>query len=260
MKNAELKIKNFLFSFVLLSVMVFACTAQDKPEFEKPLNVLVFSKTSGFRHESISSGLKMLFDHSAKQNWVITATENDALLRDGFLSTFDVVVFMNPTGNAIDADGQAAFEKFMKTGKGFVGIHAAADCEYEWPYYGSLVGGYFKTHPASQTATVVFEKSEHPAMKPFNGMKSYSTFDEWYTFKENPRPNVHVLATLDETTIKKFDNDNFRMGDHPIIWWNEKNGIRSFYTGFGHTHEAFQDEKIQEHIKNAINWAGKRIN
>ena len=228
MKNLKFKMRNFLFLSVAMMVMVFACTAQDKPDFEKPMQVLVFSKTAGFRHESISSGLKMLSDQCKKQNWVITATENAALFREGFLMNFDVVVFLNPTGDAIDAEGQAAFEKVMKSGKGFVGIHAAADCEYEWPFYGSLVGGYFKTHPASQTATVVFEKSDHPAMKPFQGMTTYSTFDEWYTFKENPRAKVKVLATLDETSIKKFDNDNFRMGDHPIIWWNEKDGIRSF--------------------------------
>jgi type 1 glutamine amidotransferase len=253
--------KNLLFSIIALAVITFACTAQDNnPEFEKPVNVLVFSKTSGFRHESISSGLKMLFDQSKKQNWVITATENAGLFTNDFLSNFDVVVFLNPTGDAIDAGGQAAFEKFMKSGKGFVGIHAAADCEYEWPFYGKLVGGYFKTHPASQEATVVFEKSDHPAVKPFKGMKSYTTYDEWYTFKENPRPYVNVLATIDESSIKKYDNDNWKMGDHPIIWWSEKDGIRSFYTGFGHTHEAFQDKYIIEHITNAINWAVRRIN
>jgi type 1 glutamine amidotransferase len=251
--------KNLLLAFISLVVSVFACIAQDKPTFEKPINVLVFSKTAGFRHESISSGLKMLYDQSKKQNWVITATENSGLFTDGFLADFDLVVFLNPTGDAVDASGQTAFEKFMKSGKGFVGIHASADCEYEWPFYGSLVGGYFKTHPAQQKATVVFEKSDHPAMSPFKGMTSYTTWDEWYTFKENPRPNIHVLATLDESTIKKFDNDNFRMGDHPIIWWNDKDGIRSFYTGFGHTHEAFQDKLIIEHITNAINWAARRI-
>jgi hypothetical protein len=253
--------KNLLFVIITFTVMAFACTAQDnKPEFENPVNVLVFSKTAGFRHESISSGLKMLFDQSKKQNWVITATENSGLLRDDFLSKFDVVVFLNPTGDAICADGQAAFEKFMKSGKGFVGIHAAADCEYEWPFYGKLVGGYFKTHPVSQEATVVFENFDHPAMKPFKGMKSYTTYDEWYTFKENPRSHVNVLATIDESSIKKYENDNWKMGDHPIIWWSEKDGIRSFYTGFGHTHESFQDKYIIEHITNAVNWAVRRIN
>ncbi len=253
--------KNLILSFLVMAFFVITCNAQDdKQAFEKPINVLVFSKTLGYRHESISSGLKMLYDQSKKQNWVITATENAGLLRDDFLAKFDVAVFLNPTGDAVCDEGQAAFEKWMNSGKGLVGIHAAADCEYDWNYYDQLLGAHFKTHPPSQKATVVFENFDHPAMAPFKEMKSYTTYDEWYTFKENPRPNVKVLATLDESTIKKFDNDNFRMGDHPLIWWKEKNGIRSFYTGFGHTHEAFQDKLIIEHITNAINWAVRRIN
>ena len=252
--------KNYLLALICFSLLALEGNAQnDKPEFEKSIHVLVFTKTEGYRHESISSGLKMLYDLSKKQNWVITATENAQLLRDDFLATFDVAVFINPTGNAICDAGKAAFEKWMDSGKGFVGIHSATDFEYDWEYYGNLCGAYFKTHPASQEATIVFENTDHPAMKPFKGMKSYTTFDEWYTFKENPRPNVNVLATLDENSIKQFSNDNFRMGDHPIIWFHEKNGVRSFYTGLGHTHEAFQDKLIVEHIKNAINWAAKRI-
>ncbi len=245
---------------LLFFVSLISCAQEKQPEFEKPMNILVFSKTMGFRHESISSGLKMLYDQSKKQNWVITATENSELLQDQFLSGFDVVVFLNPTGDAIQNKNQETFEKWMNSGKGFVGIHAAADCEYEWPWYGSLVGGYFKTHPAAQEATVIFENFDHPSMKPFKGMKSYTTFDEWYTFKENPRQKVNVLASLDESSIKKYDNENWKMGDHPIIWWSEKEGVRSFYTGFGHTHEAFQDKKVIDHITNAVNWAGHRIN
>ncbi|NQU85381.1 MAG: ThuA domain-containing protein [Mariniphaga sp.] len=202
----------------------------------------------------------MLYDLSKQQNWIITATENAGLLRENLLSKTDVVVFLNPTGDAICDEGQAAIEDFFKSPKGFVGIHAAADCEYDWKFFDDLLGAHFKTHPPSQDATVLFENFDHPAMIPFKGKKSYSTFDEWYTFKVNPREKVNVLATLDESTIKKFDNDNFRMGDHPLIWWTEKEGVRSFYTGFGHTNESFQDKYIIEHIKNAINWAAKRIN
>lgn len=252
--------KNLILAIFAFFFLTISCSAQnDKPEFDNPINVLVFSKTMGYRHESISTGLKMLYDQSKKQNWVITATENSGLFSDDFLSNFDVVVFLNPTGDAINSGGEAAFEKFMNSGKGFVGIHAAADCEYDWEYYAKLNGAHFKTHPEQQTATVFFENYDHPAMKPFKNMKSYTTHDEWYTFKVNPRPNVNVLATIDESSIKKFDNDNWKMGDHPIIWWHENNRIRSFYTGFGHTHEAFQDELIIEHITNAINWAARRI-
>lgn len=250
--------KNFiilLLSFLMINVVG---NAQKKQEFEKPINILVFSKTAGFRHASISSGLKMLMDNSKEQNWVITATEDASLLRDNFLARFDVAVFLNPTGDAICDEGQAAFEKFMKSGKGFVGIHAASDFEYEWPFYGDLIGGYFLTHPPAQKATIIFENFDHPAMKPFKGMKTYTTFDEWYSFRKNPRPNVNVLARLDESTIKA-KNDKWKMGDHPLIWWNEKDGMRSFYTVFGHTHEAFQDKLVIEHIKIAINWAAKRI-
>ncbi|HKI88460.1 MAG TPA: ThuA domain-containing protein [Draconibacterium sp.] len=249
---------------VLLIALSFAaltaCTQNEDVTFTKPIHILVFSKTNGYRHASISSGLKMLYDQSKKQNWVITATEDSTLFRNDFLSGFDVAVFLSPTGDAIGDEGQVAFEKFMKSGKGFVGIHAAADFEYDWPFYGKLVGAYFKTHPPAQKATVVFENTDHPAMKPFRGMKSYTTFDEWYSYRENPRPNVHVLAHLDESTIKKSSNDEWKMGDHPIIWWSDKDGIRSFYTVFGHPAEAFQDVKVIEHITNAINWAARRIN
>ena len=252
--------KNLLsITAIFLVISLLSCAQENQPLFDKPANILVFSKTVGFRHESISSGLKMLVDQSKTQNWVITATEDGELFSSDFLSNFDVIVFLNPTGDALDEKAQAAFEKVMRNGKGFVGIHAAADCEYEWGFYGNLVGGYFKIHPPAQEATIVFENQDHPAMEPFKEMKSYTTFDEWYTFKENPRKSVNVLATLDETTIKKFNNEDWKMGDHPIIWWQEDNGVRSFYTGFGHTHEAFQDKNIIEHITNAINWAAKRI-
>lgn len=251
--------RNLLFLLLSFLMITSVSNAQKKQEFEKSINVLVFSKTAGFRHASISSGLKMLSDHSKGQNWVITATEDASLFTDDFLARFDVAVFLNPTGDAVADDGQAAFEKFMKSGKGFVGIHAAADCEYEWSFYGDLVTGYFRTHPPAQKATVIFENFDHPAMKPFEGKKTYTTVDEWYSFKENPRPNVNVLASLDENSLKKGKDDKWKMGDHPLIWWNEKDGMRSFYTVFGHTHEAFQDRLIQDHIKNAINWAAKRI-
>src|SRR5690554_6102798 len=171
--------KKFLVTLICFSILTLGSQAQNnKPEFEKPIHILVFTKTAGYRHESISSGLKMLYDLSEKQNWVITATENEKLLRDDFLSNFDVAVFLNPTGDAMCDAGKQAFEKWMNSGKGFVGIHSASDFEYDWTYYGKLCGAYFKTHPAAQEATVVFENRDHPAMKPFKGMKSYTTFDE----------------------------------------------------------------------------------
>jgi len=239
----------------LLFILVFSCIAQDNK-----INVLVFSKTNGFRHNSISSGLKMMSDLAQERKWVLTATENADLFTPEFLKTFDVVVFLNPTQDVLNEMQQKNFEAFMADGKGFVGIHAAADCEYDWPWYGQLNGAFFKTHPAAQKATVIIEDTDHPSMVPFKGMKSYTTFDEWYSFKENPRAKVHVLARLDETSLDAATQkeDKWKMGDHPLIWYQEIGNIRSFYTGFGHTPEAFQDPKIKEHIGGAVDWAAKR--
>jgi type 1 glutamine amidotransferase len=239
----------------LLLMIAVSCFAQDKK-----INVLVFSKTMGYRHNSISSGLKMMSELAQERNWILTATENADLFTPEFLKTFDVVVFLNPTQDVLNEQQQQNFEAFMSAGKGFVGIHAAADCEYDWPWYGQLNGAFFKTHPAAQTATVIFENTDHPSMAPFKGMTTYRTFDEWYSFKENPRAKVHVLARLDETSLdeKTMKDDKWKMGDHPLIWYQEMGNTRSFYTVFGHTPEAFQDPKIIEHIGCAVDWVAKR--
>ncbi len=213
----------------LLLIAVFACHAQNKK-----INVLVFSKTTGFRHNSISSGLKMMSDLAQDRKWILTATENADLFTPEFLKTFDAVVFLNPTMEVLNDQQQKNFEEFMATGKGFVGIHAAADCEYEWPWYGKLNGAFFKTHPPAQTATVIFEDTDHPSMVPFKGM------DE---------------TSLDEATLK---DDKWKMTDHPLIWSQEIGNSRSFYTVFGHTPEAFQDPKVKEHIGCAVDWVAKR--
>jgi len=247
--------KKLISVMLLLTIMTITGIAQDKK-----INVLVFSKTMGFRHNSISSGLKMLSDLAQERKWVLTSTEDANLFTPDFLKNFDVVVFLNPTMDVLNEQQQKDFEAFMNTGKGFVGIHAAADCEYDWAWYGQLNGAFFKTHPACQEGTVIFENTDHPSMAPFKGMTTYRTIDEWYTFKENPRAKVHVLARLDETSLdeKTLKDDKWKMGDHPLIWYQEMGQTRSFYTVFGHTPEAFVDPKVKEHIGCAIDWVAKR--
>ena len=239
----------------LILGIVLSAIAQDKK-----INVLVFSKTMGYRHNSISTGLKMMSDLAQERKWVLTATENAELFTPEFLKTFDVVVFLNPTQDVLNEQQQKNFEAFMAGGKGFVGIHAAADCEYDWAWYGQLNGAFFKTHPPAQTGTVIMENTAHPTMLPFKGMETYTTFDEWYSFKENPRAKVHVLARLDEKSLNEATqkDDKWKMGDHPLIWYQETGNTRSFYTVFGHTPEAFIDPKIKEHIGCAVDWVAKR--
>lgn len=254
---------NKLLLLIFITALLFNTASAQNQDEKKPekINILVFSKTAGFRHNSIPSGIKMISELGQKQNWTVTCTENANLFATDFLNQMDVVVFLNPTMDVFDDKQQKAFDKFIKSGKGFVGIHAATDCEYDWSWYGGLTGAYFRTHPPAQEGTVIIESTDHPAMAPFIGMSTYITFDEWYSFKENPRKNenIHVLASLDENSIKKAKNDEWKMGDHPLIWYQEYEGTRSFYTVFGHTNEAFEDENVQMHIAAAINWAARRV-
>jgi type 1 glutamine amidotransferase len=245
---------------LVFSLGVMAQGDKKTPE-QKKLNVLVFSKTSGFRHTSIPSGIKAITTLAQQKGWIVTATEDPTLFTDDFLVRFDVCVFLNPTANVLDEAQEKAFTAFIRSGKGFVGIHASADCEYDWKWYGELNGAFFKTHPPYQQATINIENTNHPAMKPFLGMKTFTVEDEWYSFKENPRGKVTVLATLDESSIKKLPKDDaWKMGDHPVIWYHEFDGYRSFYTVFGHGDSSFENENIRQHLFYAIEWAGRRIN
>jgi len=249
-----------IFSVILITTCVIA---QDIA----PINVLVFTKTKGFRHESISSGVKCMWELGLKHKWNVTATEDATLFNDAFLSGFDVVVWLNTTMDVLDEQQQEAFMKYYRSGKGYVGIHAAADTEYDWPWYGQLVGGaWFKGHPPTQLATLVIEDTNHPSMDIFKsmGMKTWTVTDEWYAHKANPRPHVHVLMTLDESTVKNLGQnpDPKRVlmeGDHPMAWYHEMEGGRAFYTNRGHTPESFEDVVLREHFRGGIEWAARRI-
>lgn len=245
-------------AFLILSLII---SLGSIAQSEKKLAVFVFSKTKGFRHKSIPAGLMTIATLSQERGWVLTATEDESFFTEDNLSKFDVCIFLNPTGDILNEDQQRAFESFIKKGKGFVGIHASADCEYDWKWYGELNGAYFKTHPPYQIATINIENTNHPAMKPFPDMKTYTVEDEWYSFKENPRGKVTVLATLDESSIKILPKKDpgWRMGDHPVIWYHEFEGARAFYTVFGHGDNAFENDKIKEHLGAAIEWAGKKL-
>ena len=243
---------------VAVSLGVMAQTDQNSTG-QKKLSVLVFSKTTGYRHTSIPNGIKAITTLAQEKGWVVTATEDATLFTDEFLARFDVCVFLNPTSKVLNEAQQMAFTKFIKSGKGFVGIHAATDCEYDWKWYGELVGAYFKTHPPYQLATINIESTKHPAMKPFVGMKTFTFEDEWYSFRENPRGKVTVLATLDESSIKKLPkDDSWKMGDHPVIWTNEKMKARNVYFLMGHHANLVKTDVFKIMVGNAILWASKK--
>lgn len=232
----------------LLPLVLGVATATGTPSNNLPYKVLVFSKTAAFRHTSIPNGLAAIQQLGVENNFQVAATEDAALFNDAFLAQFRVVVFLMTTGDVLDATQQAAFERYIRAGNGYVGVHSASDTAYTWPWYGELVGAYFSNHPAIQKATVRIEDAQHPSTRFFAG--PWFRTDEWYNFQTNPRSNVHVLATLDETTYS-----GGTMGDHPIAWYHDFGGGRAWYTAGGHTAASYTEPLFRAHLLGGIQYA-----
>jgi len=228
---------------------VFAQGDCPAPDASSPLEVLVFSRTEGFRHGSITDGLAMMNTLATQRNWNVTTTEDNTFFTPANLSGFDVVVWLNTTGDVLDAPEEAAFQTYIEGGGGFAGIHSATDTEYDWAWYGELVGAYFDGHPAIQNGTIDVEITTHPATVdlPNPWMKS----EEWYNFESNPRSIVDVLLTVDETTYS-----GGTMGDdHPISWAHTNKGGRAFYTALGHSGSNYTETNFVNHVRGGIEWA-----
>jgi glucose/arabinose dehydrogenase/type 1 glutamine amidotransferase len=210
--------------------------------------VLVFSKTAGFRHDAIPEGVAALKELGASSDITVDATETAAQFTPENLARYDAVVFLSTTGDVLNDTQQKAFEDYIAAGGGYMGVHAAADTEYDWPYYGKLVGAWFDSHPAIQKATVRVEDRDNPATKHLD--PAWERTDELYNYRTNPRDNVHVLASLDETTYQ----GGSMKGDHPIAWCQNYGGGRSFYTGLGHTKESYAEDAFRGHLLGGLKY------
>jgi type 1 glutamine amidotransferase len=216
---------------------------------EPPGRVLVFSRTTGFRHDSIPDGITAIRSLGAKHGFTVDATEDPSVFEDSRLSPYAAVVFLSTTGDVLDDRQQAAFERFVAKGRGFVGVHSAADTEYGWAWYGGLVGAYFKSHPAIQPATVLIADAAHAST--WTLPAAWGRTDEWYNFQANPRGRVHILATLDEKSYAGGE-----MGeDHPIAWCQFYQGGRCWYTALGHTRETYAEPLFLDHLLGGIQFA-----
>ncbi|MFF7393635.1 ThuA domain-containing protein [Streptomyces scabiei] len=215
-------------------------------------DVLVFSKTAGFRHDSIPAGTQAIRDLGAANNFTVTATEDGNQFTTANLSRYEAVIFLNTTGDVLNDAQQSAFQSYIGAGGGFVGVHSAADTEYNWPFYGELVGAYFARHPAVQQAAIKVEGRAHAATAHLP--QTWTRTDEWYDYRTNPRTTARVLTTLDESSYSGGS-----MGaDHPHSWCKTLSGGRSFYTGGGHSQASYAEPAFRAHLLGGIRYAAGR--
>jgi cytochrome c len=229
-----------------VTLLVLGTTWSAQPATAPSFAVLVFTKTTGFHHDSITDGIAALAALGEAHGFAIDATEDAGRFTDATLGRYRVVIFLNTTGDVLGADQKSAFERYIHGGGGFVGIHSASDTEYGWPWYGRLVGAFFASHPEIQPARVRIVDSGHPSTRdlPANWLRT----DEWYNFRSNPRGAVHLLATLDEASYQ-----GGTMGsDHPLAWCHDFEGGRAWYTAMGHTADSYAEPLFRAHLLGGI--------
>lgn len=231
--------------------MCFPSCAQDKPksaeQTKMPELVLVFTKTDGYRHKSIEKGMEVLREMGRENGFIPLQTENGEDFNPDNLTNYKLVVFLSTTEDVLNAQQQRAFEGYIKNGGSYMGIHAAADTEFDWPWYGRLVGGYFVDHPAIQQANIRLVDSDHPSTAHLPEL--WTRTDEWYNYKEL-NPKVNVLLNLEESSYEGGTNGE----NHPIAWYHEFEGGRAFYTGLGHTEESYDEPAFRQHLLGGLEW------
>ena len=246
MKNKS-NLLRIAFLFIALGIMGAVSAVIIPP---KQVKILVFFETKGFYHSSIPVAVAALQKLGQSNNMIVDTTSESATFLQPDLDKYGAIVFMSTTGDVFNEAEQTAFKKYIKNGGGFVGIHAATDTEYGWPWYNQLVGGYFKVHPKPQEAVLQILDRNHPATKHLPSQ--WKRFDEWYNFKDM-QPGLHILINIDEKSYEGGD-----MGaSHPMAWCHKFDGGKAFYTAFGHADESFAEPLFLQHILGGIQYAAK---
>ncbi|MDF9796674.1 type 1 glutamine amidotransferase [Catalinimonas alkaloidigena] len=257
--------KKSIYNFCCFCLIVFiaACssatsneqqeTAQDEESLDQEqTKVLVFSKTNGFRHKSIEPGIEAIKKLGQENNFSVESSEDSTIFTPDNLKAYAAIIFLNTTGDILNAEQQSAMEQYIQTGGGYVGLHSAADTEYEWPWYGKLVGAYFDGHPGNpnvREATLHVVDANHPSTEALP--TDWERSDEWYNYKDINTEQNKDLIMLDETTYEGGTNGDY----HPIAWYKDFDGGRAFYTGSGHTDESFSDPMFLQHLMGGIRYA-----
>jgi type 1 glutamine amidotransferase len=235
-------------AIALVAFCIFLISA--KPKQEKT-RVLIFSKTNGYRHGSIPAGIAAIKKLGLENDFDVDATEDSTAFNIDNLRKYSAVIFLSTTGKVFGPNEENALKQYINSGGGFVGIHAATDCEYNWQWYGDLVGGYFKSHPKQQTAKFMVVNKDHLSTKHLPDV--WERFDELYNFKYLS-PDITVLINIDEQSYKGGENGK----NHPMAWYHEYEGGRAFYTELGHTDESYADPNYLKHILGGILWVSEK--
>ena len=239
MRIALLFINFFLFPFDT-DINCLNCSSNNS------YSVLVITETKGWVHDSIESGLKLIQNIGNKNNFNVYHSDNSSVITYKNLKEIKTIIFLNTTEEILTDVEQKVMESFIKSGKGFVGVHAAADTEYDWQWYGKLVGAYYRNHPEVMNGKIL--TINH---KITNHLDSeWEIEDEWYNF-DYVNYDINILLHLDEDSYIGGEHPDY----HPITWYHEYDGGRSFYTGLGHTKEVYDDERFIKLLEKGILYA-----
>ncbi len=231
-----------------LFLLVFICTiCSIHTKAQK--RVLIFHETQNYRHESIEKGIQAIRQIGNENNFETIASRDSNFFIENDLKDLELIIFLSTEGDILNTEEQLAFQNYMDNGGNFFGIHAAADTEHHWQWYGDLIGAYFDGHPEIQEAVLNIRMPQHMTVEHLP--EPWERVDEWYNYKEI-RNGLNVLITVDERSYEGGENGDF----HPIAWFqNYRGGGKSVYTGLGHTTESYSDPNYLKHLSQCIEFA-----
>ena len=215
---------------------------------ENDFSVLVITETDGWVHDSIEAGLELIKYLGDKNRFNVYHSDNSRVINYSNLKNIKTLIFLNTTEDILSEDEQVVMQKFIQSGKGFVGVHSASDTEYEWKWYGELVGAYFKSHPEGTTNAKIIKIENGRFSKHLNPV--WEVEDEWYNFNYT-NADINVVLELDEKSYYGGENGDY----HPITWYHTYDGGRSFYTGLGHLKEVYSNKMFIELLEQGILYA-----
>ena len=246
-----------LLSAILLCVIHISFRA-DVSAQQKQFKALLVTTTKGWHHESLHAGVLALQDLGKKNFFDVALFENPNGFTDKYVEQFQVIIFLNTTGDIFDTAQQKVMERFIQSGKGYVGIHSASDTEYDWEWYTKLVGRMFHIHPAIQTARMNVIDTKFPGLQGFTGNKLFT--DEWYEFGPEKTSGLNYILAIDESSYNAKVQWGPKKGEgmgqlHPVAWYHNYDGGRAFYTALGHIPTIFSDPIYLNHLYSGIFWA-----